>query len=299
MKGLPMPGACVVKLKTDMLTVQSEPEVILPSRKYAEGTEFEGNAFFEACSIRKIHGMYYLIYDSESIDTLCYAYSRYPDREFHYGGAVISSADLGYEGRQPGDTVNCIGNNHGGLVEADGRWYIFYHRHTHGIQFSRQGCAEEVQLDSEGRIHQAEVTSCGLNRGPLEGTGSYSAAFACNLYGATRGVRVPHFGKLENQPYITNEGDQYYIANMSDGCTAGFKYFRFEQTKRIAVILRGDSGKLRITDGKADLCEIQFGDTVNFTEYETIPEEPLQGVLPIFLHYDGDGTIEILSVSFS
>jgi hypothetical protein len=42
-------------------------------------------------------------------------------------------------------------NNHGGLVQIGDAYYIFYHRHTDGTNYSRQGMAERVQLLPGGR----------------------------------------------------------------------------------------------------------------------------------------------------
>lgn len=41
-------------------------------------------------------------------------------------------------------------NNHGSIVEINGEWYIFYHRHTNGTWYSRQGCAEKICIDGDG-----------------------------------------------------------------------------------------------------------------------------------------------------
>ena len=38
------------------------------------------------------------------------------------------------------------GNNHGSIVEINNKWYVFYHRHTNGTNFSRQACMEEIQF---------------------------------------------------------------------------------------------------------------------------------------------------------
>lgn len=58
-------------------------------------------------------------------------------------------------------------NNHGCIECISGKWYIFYHRHTHRSTFSRQVCAEPITILPDGRIPQVEMTSCGLNGGPL------------------------------------------------------------------------------------------------------------------------------------
>lgn len=297
MIGSDMPGASVVKLDTDMLTVKTAPTVILPSRKYAQETGFEGHAFFEACSIRKIHDMYYLIYASENSHELCYAYSRYPDKEFNYGGIIISNADIGYEGRTRDLANNCVCNNHGGLVCADGKWYIFYHRHTHGTQFSRQGCAEPVTFDGQ-QIRQSEVTSCGLNGGPLEGSGRYPAAIACCLYGKERGVDIPYAGKLENQPYITSDRNNQFITNFNEDATAVFKYFQFKAPKTVSIEVRGDAGKIEISTQERAVAEILFEGSSMFRTAAGEISGNVHGVKPVVLRYKGKGRIDILSISF-
>lgn len=54
-----------------------------------------------------------------------------------------------------------------GLVEIEGQWYVFYHRHTNRHRNSRQMCGEPIKIAEDGRITQTEVTSCGLNGGSL------------------------------------------------------------------------------------------------------------------------------------
>ena len=60
--------------------------------------------------------------------------------------------------------------------------YIFYHRHTNGTWYSRQGCAEKIKINEDGTIPQVEITSCGLNNGPLIGKGEYPVYIACNIF---------------------------------------------------------------------------------------------------------------------
>ena len=54
-------GAQITELASDMLTVLSPAKTIVPSAAYAENTSFEGHAFFEASSIRKVNDRYYFI----------------------------------------------------------------------------------------------------------------------------------------------------------------------------------------------------------------------------------------------
>jgi hypothetical protein len=292
MAGQEMPGASVVELSEDMLTVISKPKVVIPSKKYAIGTTFEGHGFFEACSIRKIHQIYHLIYSSENHHELCYCISDRPDGGFRYGGVVISNADLGYQGNTL--PLTNYANDHGGLECVDGQWYIFYHRHTHGHQCSRQGCAEPVELAADGSVQQVEMTSSGLNNGPLEGKGTYSGALACDLYGKEGGKALIYGKYLEGEPCIFNEGPDYYIRDLSDGCVAAFKYFDIRSVSRVTVSVRGDAGTLKISDGKQGIARLPLPGSEDFKEV-TGDLKTAGGILPLIFTYEGTGRIDLLS----
>ena len=135
------------------------------------------------------------------------------------------------------------------MVKLGDQWYIFYHRQTNNHGNSRQGCAEPIRIESDGSIHQVEMTSCGLNRGPLSGTGTYSAGIACQL-----------FAQDADYPYITQERNVQYITNLKNGAVAGFKYFDLSGTGAITFTCRGAAGTVRILDGidGAALAEIFF-----------------------------------------
>lgn len=305
-------GGMMVALEQDMITVKRPPKVVLPYSKTARGTGFEGHAFFEAASIRKIKGLYYLVYSSQQMHELCYATSRYPDRDFVYGGVIISNGDIGYKGRKPEDSLAYTANNHGGLAEISGQWYMFYHRHTHATQFSRQGCAEPVTLSQNGSIAQVEMTSCGLNGGPLPATGRYSAHIACNLVGPNGACGIEFYSKLKtSEPYIceeevgSKEEDRNpYIANITSGTKVGFKYFLFDnRPNKILLSLRGKAnGKIAIQidtfDGEL-IGESNISmDNDQWSDLE-VQIDQIDGIHGMFIVYAGGGWIELDSFTFS
>ena len=49
---------------------------------------------------------------------------------------------------------------------------------------------DSLEIDDKGNIKQAEITSCGLNGGPLRGEGEYPAYLACHLYTDKESVYV-------------------------------------------------------------------------------------------------------------
>lgn len=291
-------GAFCIELEPDMLTVKSAPHRIAPQFTCAEGTSFAAHPFFEASSIRKIASRYYFIYSSSQGHELCYAVSRYPDRDFTFGGVLISNGDIGLAHWSVDHAANYIGNNHGGMVEVNGQWYIFYHRQTNYHSFSRQCCAEKLTVLPDGSILQAEMTSCGLNEGDLAGRGRYSAALACQLYakdGACYSERAGYFRSLH--PAFTQTGSDreadadQYITNMKDGASAVFKFFDLSRTSSICVEARG-TGRLLVygAPGRTLLAEVPVGNGQS-------PAVPLHGVSHSALCFvaETEGAIDFLS----
>ena len=289
-------GANVVELERDMLTVKSGPHRIIPGQLDADGTCFENHAFFEASSARKIGDTYYYIYSSQQMHELCYATSQYPDRDFVYGGTLISHGDIGLNGRTIEHPVAAMGNDHGSVECINGKWYIFYHRQTHGHSFSRQGCAEEITLLPDGRFCQAEITSCGLNGGPLEAKGTYSAMIACHLYNSR--TTFTDAVKKDDCPYLTNDGDTRFAANITDGTRVGFKYFDFDGTVKLSAVVRGDGvGCLFIRTEDALLGELKITPSTDWRNASV--SVTAYGKQALYLDYEGTGSLELLEIHFS
>ena len=270
-------GAMVTVLGPDMLTITRGPERVVPGCEYSAGTDYEGHAFFEAPSIRKIGETYYFIYSSQVMHELCYATSDNPLSGFTYGGVIVSNTDLHIDTYKPADMPTAYGaNNHGSIVQIKDRWYIFYHRHTNNTWYCRQGCAEEIFPQADGTIPQAEITSCGLNQGPLKGEGEYPAYLACHLFTEKPSVYLgsDEFPKVMQDGRDGDEGLSY-IGNMSDGATAGFKYFDCKGIKEIKIKVRGYGyGHFQVKtawDGEV-LGQVQVHNT-NIWEEFTIPAE--------------------------
>lgn len=241
------PGGVVLELESDMVTIKSGPDLLFPIK--GKDGAFENHAFFEASSIRKVDGRYCFVYSSQHNHELCYAMSSSPKGPFTFGGTLVDIGDLFLDGRtDEKQAVNYLGNTHGGIEKVEGQWYVFYHRQTNRHSYSRQGCAERLQQRQDGGFMQAEVTSCGLNGGPLKGNGRYPAGIACNLWSkqgtARYDIRFPRL-RLSGHPYFTQEGkdgekrDTQYIANIRDGAVAGFKYFECHGLKAVTVELKG------------------------------------------------------------
>lgn len=290
---------------SDMLTVLNGPGYIgIAGDKEAPGTPYEGHAFLEASSMRKFNGTYYFIYSTKNSHELCYAVSDNPTGGFQFGGILVSNGDIGLSGiTDVKNAKNYTGNTHGSLIEINGKYYIFYHRHSNRKQSSRQAAAEEIRFEN-GKFYQAEMTSCGLNGEPLSGKGIYPSYIACNLYGK-KGTRFLSMIKhpKKGYPYFTQEGgdreggSDQYIANMCDGAVAGFKYFDLTETKEIIVNIKGKA------EGVLHISTEEYG--VPAAEIPVVSSRKLQslhaslkaraGRQPLFFKFKGKGSFDFVS----
>lgn len=290
-------GPVTVTLADDMLTVITEPKRLAPVK--SKGTQWEGHAFYEASSIRKIGDTYYFVYSSWLNHELCYATSKYPDRDFTFRGTIVSTGDIGYQGRKAKDRVNATGTTHGSIECINGQWYVFFHRLTHASDYSRQACAEPITIEADGSIRQVEITSCGLNGGPLTAKGTYPATICCNLtngkmpHGSNRKIKKPI-------PCVSSGNGERFVHRVAGGTWVGYKYFAFEGKAKLNITLRGEaSGKLEICNtlnGKA-IAEIPVTSNSNWHTVST--EVPFaQGKAALYFHYVGKGSIDILNFEF-
>lgn len=292
-------GCHMYELEQDMLTVR-RGLILAISR---ESSVPAGAVYFEAPSMRKINGRYYLVYSARNTG-LYYFISDRPDGDFVFGGRIHSTSDVGINGYSEEEPCCPMGNTHGGLVELNGRYYIFDHRHTNHSSFCRQGVAEQVTIDAQGRIAQAEATSCGLNDGWLAGRGTYPAYIACVLY------YEKTVAKEGRTACITQDGGDreclpgQYIRGISDGCIVGYRYFEGQALQSIRLKVRGKAkGTLYVTcheeGGKtqepqenavgSSVCDIGTNDW----EMLTIPVQIPAGVYPLYFRFRGEGSLDL------
>ena len=304
-KGNKPMGCYCMELESDMVTIKEGPVKVMNTAKEEDIHGAKGHEFFEASSIRKINGMYYLVYSSINGHELCYATSSSPFGPFKYGGVIISNGDVGYQGRSRENALYPLGNNHGGLVKANGQWYIFYHRHTNYTNTDRQGLAEKVEILEDGSIPQVEMTSCGLNDGPLKGEGTYPASICCCLIPPKGNVFYPFFLPKflkRSKTYITQSGkdsdekETQYIHNVRGGTTFGYKYFDLSNTKEVALHVKGKfQGKIR--------CYFAFSKEEVIQDINTEKDSVIHITLPslsqkeaLFFTLEGKGSLDIYSL---
>ena len=177
-------------------------EHIIPCEPDPEhGFDEKDTLFFEACSLRKVNGTYYLIYSPQRGSRLAYATSDKPTGPFVYRGYIVDNG-VDYPG----------GNDHGSIACINGQWYIFYHRMTNNTIMSRRACVEKITILPDGTIPPVEMTSLGFEDA-LNPYRITAADIACVLKGGAFVTEKNVFDRV--------------ITNITNGTVIGYKYFDF------------------------------------------------------------------------
>ena len=272
-----MKGAFITELEADMRTMKTIPQYVIPGCGQGKGTSFAGHEFLEASSLRKYDGKYYFIYSSQHQHELCWAVSDSIFGPYEYQGVLISNA------MENGHLRGNWANNHGSVVQAGDRFYVFYHRHTCGTQYSRQACAEPIRFEN-GRFLTAVMSAEGISGNDLE-PGRYAAGHACFVRDGADGTFIP-FGAV---PMDTARIDRDRVINIRES-TVVFRHIR--KLKEIELKLSGTAGgtvELFINGAYAGTEALQ--DSVRFAAAAEHAEVELRFRSPV--------PVSLLTVSFT
>ncbi len=301
-------GNHVVELEADMITLKSQPKQLIPNNWDSEGTGFEGHEFYEASSIRKFQDTYYFIYSSFLSHELAFAISDSPTEGFIYGGSLHSNADLGVHNHR--EAQNYWGNNHGSVVAIKDNYYVFGHRQTNYSEFSRQGIAEAIELGTDALFNQAELTSCGLNGGPLIGKGSYPAAIACHLLGPNGAIKSVDVNTAElkaEHPAITQDRPDnsevacQFVHNLRSGAQVGYKYFDFNQPKYLELETSGSAVGFVIASlekGGPEVARLTVTASQDWSRTTGQFSQAVSGKQAFYLRFDGEGSLNLKTLNF-
>ncbi len=185
--------------------------------------------FHEGSSVKKINGKYYYLFadtnrhgDPDRPDgrpsCLGYAVSDHPMHGFAYGGVIIDNF-----GCDPG-----VWNNHGSIEQFKGQWYVFYHRSTHGADYSRHVCAESIYFDEDGRIREVKQTSSGVAPA-IKATERIHASLACQLRGRVRIAGDPE------------DAYDLMLAEVANGDSATYRYLDFDGENTFIIHMKSDA----------------------------------------------------------
>ncbi len=268
----------IAELEYDMATIKEETLVSnplghssCPWNPVDDGHINLIDAFFEASSPRKVLGKYVYIYSKryekpipelgvydDNNGFLSYRFSDSPLGPFHDGGDIsFNGGEILKDCEGCGTMTYQWGNNHGSIMEINGKWYVFYHRQTGVNEYSRQGMLEpiDVALGKDGMLYigdvkyingepvssgVVEMTSQGPHINGIDARKWISAGYACHIFGSkTRAYIKPGYEQINN---ISTP-----VVDMSSGTTVGFRYLQFSgnSPKNVTVVL-GEHKKLKV-----------------------------------------------------
>jgi len=192
--------AKIAKLKPNMLEIDS---TTIKDNIVTEKEHF----FHEGGYMVKRKGIYYFVYAhmgrAGRPTCIGYATSKSPMGPFKYGGVIVDN-----DHSDPG-----CWNNHGSIAEFKGKWYVFYHRSTHGSYTMRKACVEPITFNADGSINEVEMTTQGASD-PLNARTKFDAERACLLYG---NVRVQAIAE-----------DNEELGKIMNDDAAAYKYLNFD-----------------------------------------------------------------------
>lgn len=225
------------------------------------------DGFFEASSPRKIGETYIYIYskryDDEHPDYgfvppcsgfLSYKYSTSPLGGYVHGGDIsFNGGEIVTDENGARRPTYKWGNNHGSIVEIEGKWYVFYHRQTGKDEFSRQAMLEpiEVAVDKNGKPFvgkiirdengepvasvPVEMTSQGANTEGLDAYKLISAGYTCHISRTPGAYVMPVYEKTDS---VTAP-----VTGIKNGGVIGFRYVNFgdETPKTVTVEAESDA----------------------------------------------------------
>ncbi len=217
-------SAKCARLKPDMLDIDhstiKEGVIYHHNSKYSENPadleKTDDFWFNEGSSVRKRNGIYYYVFAQGGrhgrgcCACLAYATATSPLGPFTYRGVIIDNF---------GSAPNII-NNHGCIAEINGKWYVFYHRPTHGSPSMRKACVEPITFNADGTIPEVEMTTQGAD-GPLDPLVRMDAARACLMSGGVCAMprAMPDGNTVED------------LAGIRDGDTMTWRCFDFTGKK--------------------------------------------------------------------
>ena len=260
----------IAELEEDMATIKEETLVsnplghsTCPWDPVDDGHISLIDAFFEASSPRKVLGKYVYIYSKRyekpipelgiyepNNGFLSYRYSDTPFGPFHDGGDFsFNGGEILKDAEGHGTMTYQWGNNHGSIMEVNGKWYVFYHRQTGVNEYSRQAMIEpiDVAMGKDGLLYigdikyldgepvsagPVEMTSQGAQVNGLDAYSWISAGYACHIYGSKKRAYV-------RPGYEQTEEISTPVVDITDQTTVGFRYLQFGNNapKTVTVVL--------------------------------------------------------------
>ena len=248
----------IAELEEDMATIKEDTLVsnplghsTCPWNPVDDGHISLIDGFFEASSPRKVLGKYVYIFSRRyekpvpelgvfepNNGFLSYRFSDSPFGPFIGGGDIsFNGGEILRDSEGVGTMTYQWGNNHGSIVEVNGKWYVFYHRQTGVSEFSRQAMMEPIDaaLGRDGALYigdirylngepvssgPVEMTSQGAHINGLDAAKWISAGYACHIHGSRQRAYI-------EPRYDQRDDVSTPVIGITSGTTVGFRYLQF------------------------------------------------------------------------
>lgn len=260
----------IAELEDDMATIKEDTLVsnplghsTCPWNPVDDGHISLIDAFFEASSPRKVMGKYVYIYSKRyekpipelgiyepNNGFLSYRFSDTPFGPFHDGGDIsFNGGEILKDSEGMGTQTYQWGNNHGSIMEVNGKWYVFYHRQTGTNEYSRQAMLEpiDIAMGKDGLLYigdvkyingepvasvPVEMTSQGPHINGIDAYKWISAGYACHIFGSRERAYI-------KPGYEQTDTISTPIVGITDGTTVGFRYLQFgnNSPQSVTVVL--------------------------------------------------------------
>lgn len=314
----------IAQLEEDMATIKEETLVANPMGHSTcpwdpidDGHISFLDAFFEASSPRKVMGKYVYIYSKRyekpipelgiyepNNGFLSYKYSDTPFGPFLDGGDIsFNGGEILKDADGCGTMTYQWGNNHGSIMEVNGKWYVFYHRQTGFDEYSRQAMIEpvDVAMGKDGKLYigaiqyrngepvssgPVEMTSQGAQINGIDAQKWISAGYACHIHGSKTHAYIKP--SREQREDISTP-----VVGLSSGSTVGFRYLQFgnNSPKKVSVVL-GEHKTLKV-NVRMDSYRGRIIATLYFDEeeFEQVTEinTGVIGKHAIYFEFESDG----------
>ena len=248
----------IAELEEDMATIKEDTLVsnplghsTCPWNPVDDGHISLIDGFFEASSPRKVLGKYVYIFSRRyekpvpelgvfepNNGFLSYRFSDSPFGPFIGGGDIsFNGGEILRDSEGVGTMTYQWGNNHGSIVDVNGKWYVFYHRQTGVSEFSRQAMMEPIDaaLGRDGALYigdirylngepvssgPVEMTSQGAHINGLDAAKWISAGYACHIHGSRQRAYI-------EPRYDQRDDVSTPVIGITSGTTVGFRYLQF------------------------------------------------------------------------
>jgi arabinoxylan arabinofuranohydrolase len=268
----------VIRLNDDMISVDG-PAITIEARNS-----------FEAAYVHKHNGTYYFTYSTnfaEGPARIDYLTSDNPVTGFTHRGVVLDNPTL------DGQNINNNNNNHQGIIEYEGVWYIVYHdRRLSGQTYFRNISVDLLVHNEDGSIEPVVVTSEGVPQ--IRNLDPFQTVKAATI-NRQEGIAVEPCSEGGTMVTSINDGDWIRLAGVDFG--SGARTFE----ARVASGSEGGELEIRVGSHTGPVAgTVKVPGTGGWEEWRTVRTElsSIEGVHDLYFVFRGQGPDDLFNFNW-